>query len=196
MNKRYPPVNPRFPHVLHGGDYNPDQWLETPEVWDEDMRLMKAAGCNTMSLGIFSWASLEPREGEFEFGWLDTIMDLLTKHGAYAVLATPSGSKPAWMSETYPETRRVDANGQRMPHGGRHNHCRTSPVYREKCALINTKLASRYKIHPALLVWHVSNEYNGGECHCELCYQAFWKWLRARYNEDLEALNQAWWSTF
>ena len=88
--KRFPPITSKCPRILHGGDYNPDQWRHTPEVWDEDMRLMKLAGCNAMTVGIFSWASIEPREGEFDFGWLDTIMDKLAAHGAFAVLATPN----------------------------------------------------------------------------------------------------------
>ena len=194
--RKYAPVNPRCPHMLHGGDYNPDQWIRTPEIWDEDMRLIKLAGCNAMSVGIFAWSALEPREGHFEFGWLDTIMDKLAQNGAYSVLATPSGSKPAWMSRAYPEVCRVNADGTRQPHGVRHNHCRTSPVYREKCININTMLAERYKDHPALLIWHASNEYNGGDCHCELCYAAFRAWLQERYDHDIDKLNHAYWSAF
>lgn len=113
MTKRLPPINIKCPHILHGGDYNPDQWIHTPEIWDEDMRLMKIAGCNAMSVGIFSWMSLEPREGEFDFGWLDTIMDKLADNGVFAILATPSGSKPAWLSEAYPETCRVNTGTAR-----------------------------------------------------------------------------------
>jgi beta-galactosidase len=196
MIKRFYPINPKCCHMLHGGDYNPDQWIRTPEIWDEDMRLMKLSGCNAMSTGIFSWSALEPEEGRYEFGWLDTIMDKLAANNAYAVLATPSGSKPAWMSRAYPEIRRVNADGVRGQHGGRHNHCRTSPVYREKCVAINTRLAERYKDHPALLVWHASNEYNGGDCHCELCIEWFQRWLRERYNNDIDQLNHAYWSSF
>lgn len=190
------PINSKCKRILHGGDYNPDQWMQTPEIWDEDMRLMKLAGCNAMSIGIFSWSNLEPEEGRYTFDWLDTIMDKLAANDAYAVLATPSGSKPAWMSRKYPEVCRVNADGQRQAHGGRHNHCRTSPVYREKCRIINTKLAERYKGHPALLVWHASNEYNGGDCHCDKCIAAFQDWLRARYNDDIDALNHAYWASF
>jgi len=196
MTTRFDPVNPKCPHMLHGGDYNPDQWIRTPEIWDEDMRLMKLSGCNAMSVGIFSWSALEPEEGRFEFGWLDAIMDKLADNGAYAVLATPSGAKPAWMSRAYPEVRRVKADGVRQPHWQRHNHCRTSPVYREKCTILNTKLAERYKDHPALLVWHASNEYNGGDCQCELCLSAFHAWLRERYDNDIDRLNHAYWSSF
>ncbi len=196
MLKRYPPINPVCKQMLHGGDYNPDQWIRTPEIWDEDMRLMKLAGCNAMSIGIFSWSSLEPMEGQFEFRWLDTIMDKLAENGAYAVLATPSGSKPAWLSRKYPEVCRVNVDGTRQPHSRRHNHCRTSPVYREKCRIINSELAERYKDHPALLVWHVSNEYNGGDCHCELCYAAFQAWLKAKYDNDIDKLNHAYWASF
>ena len=196
MPTRFDPVNSRCPHLLHGGDYNPEQWRRTPEIWDEDMRLLKRAGCNAMSVGIFAWAALEPSEGRFDFSWLDAIMDKLAANGAYAVLATPSGSKPAWLSRTYPEVCRVNADGTRQPHGGRHNHCRTSPVYRNKCQIVNRKLAERYKAHPALLVWHVSNEYNGGDCHCDMCYAAFRAWLKVRYNDDIDELNHAYWSAF
>lgn len=195
MEKFYPPINKKFPHLLHGGDYNPDQWKNTPGIWDEDMRLMKLAHCNAMSVGIFSWAALEPEEGKFEFGWLDNIMDMLAEKGAYAILATPSGARPAWMSNKYPEVLRVQANRVRNLHGRRHNHCFTSPVYREKAKIINRKLAERYKEHPALLVWHISNEY-GGECHCELCQEAFREWLKRKYDNSLEKLNHAWWTGF
>lgn len=192
--KKHPPINPKCPHLLHGGDYNPEQWIATPEIWGEDMRLMKLAHCNAMSIGIFSWVMYEPHEGEFSFDWMDRVMDMLADNGVYAILATPSGAKPAWMSHKYPEIRRIGRNGLREPHTGRHNHCFTSPVYREKTQIINTKLAERYGDHPALIMWHVSNEYNG-ECHCELCYSAFREWLKKRY-ESLDTLNQAWWSTF
>lgn len=191
---QYPPVNPSFPHFLHGGDYNPDQWLATPEVWDEDMRLMKQAHCNTMSVGIFSWVQLEPEEGRFTFGWLDTIMEKLAANGARAVLATPTAAHPAWMALKYPEVMRVDRERRRLRPGGRVANCLTSPVYREKCRIIGRQLAQRYRGHPALLIWHVHNEY-GGECHCELCQAAFRDWLKARYG-TLEKLNAAWWTGF
>jgi len=100
------------------------------------------------------------------------------------------------MSRAYPEIRRVNADGTRQPHGRRHNHCRSSPVYREKCRIINTKLAGRYKDHPALLMWHVSNEYNNGDCFCERCLADFQNWLRGCYHNDIDALNHAYWSSF
>ncbi len=193
MTAKFPPINPRFPHFLHGGDYNPDQWPE--EVWHEDMRLMKLANCNAMSVGIFAWAKLEPEEGRYDFAWLDKIMDLLVENGGYAVLATPSGARPAWLSAKYPEILRVTADRRRILHGGRHNHCMTSPIYREKTRAINHALAERYKDHPALLVWHISNEY-GGECHCELCQESFRAWLKKKYDNDLDKLNLAWWGAF
>jgi beta-galactosidase len=193
MISKYPPINPRFPHFLHGGDYNPDQWPE--EIWAEDMRLMKLSNCNAMSVGIFAWTRLEPEEGRYDFGWLDRIMDMLTANGGYAVLATPSGARPAWMSQKYPEVLRMRADRERNLHGTRHNHCMTSPLYRQKTQAINRALAERYKDHPALLVWHISNEFSG-ECHCPMCQEAFRGWLRKRYNDDLDALNRAWWSAF
>ena len=195
MNTNYAPINSKYPHFLHGGDYNPDQWKTTPEIWDEDLRLMKLAHCNAVSVGVFSWTALEPEEGRFEFDWLDRIMDMLANNGIYAVLTTPSGSRPAWMSQKYPEVLRVQASRIRNLHGLRHNHCFTSPVYREKSQIINRKLAERYQTHPALLIWHISNEY-GGDCHCDLCQAAFRQWLRNKYGDSLDQLNHAWWTGF
>ena len=106
MEKKY--VNAAFPHMLHGGDYNPDQWQAYPDVLKEDMRLMKLAGCNAMSVGIFAWAALEPEEGKFDFSYLDKTIDDVYKNGGRIVLATPSGARPAWMSHKYPEVLRVN----------------------------------------------------------------------------------------
>lgn len=188
-------MEPRFDHIVHGGDYNPDQWIDTPGIWDEDTRLMKLARINSATVGIFSWSLLEPEEGRYDFAWLDEIMDKLSADGIDAVLATPSGARPPWLAEKYPEVLRVAPDGLRYEYGVRHNHCLTSPVYRQKTLEINTLLAERYKDHPALKMWHVSNEYSG-ECYCELCRQAFRDWLRERYHGDIEELNRYWWNGF
>ncbi|MEK3951666.1 beta-galactosidase [Paenibacillus sp. FSL H7-0703] len=191
---KYPPISERVPRMLHGADYNPEQWQHYPEVLAEDIRLMKLAKCNVMSVGIFSWVSLEPEEGVFTFEWLDRILDSFAENGIYAFLATPSGARPAWMSQKYPEVLRVEANRVRNLHGFRHNHCATSPVYREKVRIMNTKLAERYANHPAVIGWHISNEF-GGDCHCDYCQEAFRAWVQDKYG-TLDKLNHAWWTTF
>ncbi len=187
-------INPEFKHMIHGGDYNPDQWLEYPDILSEDMRLMKLSHCNEMTLGIFAWSALEPEEGKFTFEWMDKVMDDIHKAGGKVILATPSGAKPAWMAQKYTETLRVTDRGERYWYGERHNHCYTSPVYREKVKIINQKLAERYKDHPALIGWHVSNEY-GGECYCDLCKDAFRGWLKKKYG-NIKNLNGQWWNAF
>ncbi len=148
---RFAPIATKFPHFLHGGDYNPEQWLNTPGILDEDMRLARLAHVYTMSVGIFSWVSLEPQEGQYDFAWLDEVMYRLAENNMVAVLATPSGARPAWLSAKYPEVMRVDANRVRDLHGGRHNHCYTSLTYREKTQAITSKLAKRYHDHPGQL---------------------------------------------
>ncbi|MDP3179767.1 MAG: beta-galactosidase, partial [Spirochaetaceae bacterium] len=180
--------------IWHGGDYNPDQWLERPDIQDEDFRLFPLAGVNVVSIGIFAWTRLEPEDGRYDFSWLDSIMDRLEAAGMKAILATPTGAKPAWMSRAYPEILRCGPDRQRDLHGQRHNHCYTSPVYRRKAIAVNAELARRYGARPVLALWHVSNEY-GGECHCPLCQEAFRSWLRERYG-SLESLNAAWWTDF
>ena len=192
---KYMPISTKFPHFLHGGDYNPEQWLETPQVLEEDFRLMKLAHVNAMTVGIFSWMALEPEEGKYDFTWLDNIMDRLAENGMVAILATPSGAKPPWMSKKYPEILRTQADRLKDLHGGRHNHCFTSPVYRKKVSQINRMLAERYASHPALILWHISNEYSG-ECHCVLCQEAFRSFLQNKYNGDLDSLNREWWTGF
>lgn len=194
MERKYPPISEKLPRMMHGGDYNPDQWLDYPEVLAEDIRLMKLANCNTVSVGIFSWVSLEREEGIFSFEWLDNIINNLYDHGIYTVLSTPSGARPAWMAQKYPEVLRVTANRVRNLYGERHNHCFSSPVYREKVRIMNTKLAERYSDHPGVIAWHISNEYSG-ECHCDICQEHFRKWLQEKYG-SLENLNHAWWSAF
>ena len=180
MTKKFEAINKKLIKFYHGGDYNPDQWLKYPEILEEDIKLMKLSKCNVMTIGIFSWVTLEPEEGLYKFEWLDKILDRLYENGIYFILSTPSGARPAWMSAKYPEVLRVTPSRVRNLHGERHNHCYTSPVYREKVKAINTKLADRYSEHPGIIAWHISNEY-GGECHCELCQEAFRGWVKDKY---------------
>ena len=191
---KFPLLSSKISGLLHGADYNPEQWLDTPDVLIRDVEMMKEARCNVMSVGIFSWSALEPEEGRYTFDWMDQVLDRLHENGIFVYLATPSGARPAWMSQKYPQVLRVGRDRVKALHGGRHNHCLSSPVYREKVQLMNGQLAKRYAHHPAVIGWHISNEY-GGECHCDTCQGQFRDWLKARY-VTLDALNQAWWSTF
>lgn len=182
-------------HLIHGADYNPDQWLNNPEILQTDPALMIEAHCNCMTLGVFSWTHYEPQAGVYTFDWLLACLDRLHSQGVQVLMATPSGGKPAWLAQAYPEIRRVNAYGQREEQGGRHNHCYTSPVFREKVHQINSALAHAIEGHPAIMGWHISNEFEG-ECYCQLCQSAFREWLKKRYNGNLNTLNQAWWSSF
>ncbi len=195
MNHSRTVINNTLPSIWHGADYNPDQWLHMPEIIDQDLVLMEQAHCSVFPLGIFSWSSYEPEEGVFHFEWLEKILDQLYAAGRYVQLATPSGARPRWLAQKYPEVLRVQENRVRNLYGLRHNHCYTSPVMREKVARINTALAQRFGKHPAVLSWHISNEI-GGECFCPLCVDAFRTWLHDKYNGDLGALNKNYWSSF
>ncbi len=186
---------PQIAGFVHGGDYNPDQWLDRPDILEEDVSLMKKAGVNCVTLGVFSWAALEPVEGEFHFEWLEEIVENLYQNGIYTVLSTPSGARPAWLDAAYPEAMRMSARGVRDHHGGRHNHCMSSPKYREMVEIIDRKLAQRLGSHPGVILYHISNEF-GGECYCPHCAKRFREYLAERYDHDIEKLNHAWWTSF
>ena len=186
---------PKIPVLLHGGDYNPDQWLDRPDILEEDIKMMKKAGVNTATVGVFSWSTLEPQEGNFQFGWLHDIMDKLYENGIYTVLATPTGARPAWMDEKYPSVLRVEKDGRRNHHSGRHNHCMSSLEYRSLVEKMDTKLAQEFGNHPGLILWHISNEF-GGECYCENCKKRFQEYLREKYHNNIEELNKQWWTSF
>jgi len=179
---------------LHGADYNPDQWHMKPEIVEEDIAAMKLAGVTTVTVGIFTWTLYEPGEGLYTFAWLDALLDRLHQEGISVFLCTPSGSKPMWMSEKYPEIRRIDREGRRERSGHRHNHCPSSTLYRQKVAALNEQIAKHYAGHPSIKLWHVSNELQG-ECFCPNCLNRFRDWLKDRY-QTLDALNQAWWARF
>jgi beta-galactosidase len=165
-----------------------------PDILAEDAQLMQATGINSASVGIFAWSSLEPAEGHFTFDWLDRVMDQQAAIGNKVILATPSGAMPTWLAEKYPEARRVNKDGHRAHYGRRHNHCWSSPAFHERVRIINTQLAERYRSHPALAMWHISNELSG-ECFCDKC-RAWWHaWLERKYG-NLKAMNDAHWAYF
>ena len=183
------------PRLEFGADYNPDQWPRA--VWDDDVRAMREAGVTVVSLAIFSWARLEPADGVYDFGWLDDAMDLLHANGILVDLATATASPPPWLTTAHPEILPVDRLGQTVWPGGRQHWRPTSPVFREHALRLVRAMAERYKDHPALTAWHISNELG---CHNVYDYsddaaRAFRGWLTTRY-QDVEALNDAWGTAF
>ncbi|HEX8464398.1 MAG TPA: beta-galactosidase, partial [Abditibacterium sp.] len=191
------PSDSFFSHVLHGGDYNPDQWPEA--VWDDDVRLMQEAHWNIATLPVFGWVALQSDEETFHFEWLDRVLDKLHEGGIGVCLATATASVPQWLTQKYPEILTVNSQGQRLEHGGRHIFCPNSPQFKRLSTNLVSHLAQRYGAHPALKIWHVGNEYGGnaigGRCHCDLCQSAFRTWLEARYG-DLDTLNARWDTAF
>lgn len=188
-----PPAMPS--QLFYGGDYNPEQWSK--DVWLEDMRLMREAGVNLVTLGVFSWATIEVADGVFEFGWLDEIIELLHENGIGVDLATATASPPAWLTIANAEVLPVNYSGTRLSHGGRQGYCISSPIYKAKTGQLAAKLAERYGKHPAIKMWHVNNEYgcHNPICYCDVSASAWRVWLQRKYS-DLDALNKAWGTNF
>lgn len=196
MNQeRFAPAVKAVDGFLYGGDYNPEQWPEA--VWEEDVALMKEAGVNLVTVGVFSWALLEPREGEFDFSRMDRILDLLARAGIKADLATATAAQPAWASLAYHDIAPVDERGMRYSHGSRQTYCPNSPSYRRLSARLVERMAERYSRHPALALWHVNNEVacHIQACHCPSCAAGFRDWLKSRH-ATLDRLNEAWGTAF
>jgi len=193
------PARPSWPLHLdglaYGGDYNPEQWPR--ETWAEDARLMREAGVNLVSVGIFSWATLEPRRGEFHWEWLDEVFALLHAQGIRIDLGTPTAAPPAWFFRDHPEARVIDREGRALGPGSRGMACPSSPAYRAAATGITRALAERYGDHPALALWHVHNEYGApvGESFSDAAQEAFRDWALARHG-SLDAVNAAWGTAF
>ncbi|MEV0646004.1 beta-galactosidase [Phytomonospora sp. NPDC050363] len=185
----------RVPGLLYGGDYNPEQWPE--EVWAEDARLMAEAGVNMVTVGVFSWARLEPEPGVYRLDGLAKVVDLLWEHGIAVDLATATASPPAWFVRAHPEALPVTADGVRLEFGSRQHYCPSSPVFRAATVALTEQVAARFAGHPALAMWHISNEYGDHvtECFCEVSAADFRRWLAERHG-DLDALNHAWGTDF
>ncbi|GAA2224291.1 beta-galactosidase [Herbiconiux moechotypicola] len=186
---------PGTTRIAFGGDYNPEQWPRA--VWLDDVALMREIGVDLVSIGIFSWALLEPRPGEFDFGWLDEVIGLLHENGIGVDLGTPTASPPAWFWSAHPEARPVTRDGVLLGFGSRGMASPSSPEYHEAAARITSALGERYGAHPAVKLWHVHNEYGApiSESFDESSVRAFRVWLEERYG-SLEALNTAWGTTF
>jgi beta-galactosidase len=193
------PTKIHFPAILYGGDYNPEQWISQEDgslnpIWQEDLRLMRKAGVNLVTLGVFSWVSLQPAEDTFTFDWLDQILDLLAEQHISVCLGTATAAQPAWLSVAYPDVLPVNEWGLRRGHSRRMNYCPTSVHFRRLACNLVSALAERYRNHPALFLWHVSNEY-GPSCYCDHCAMRFRGWLQQRYG-TLEELNRRWVTAF
>ncbi|MET1018072.1 MAG: beta-galactosidase [Leifsonia flava] len=181
--------------IAFGCDYNPEQW--DPAIWTEDVELMRTAGVDLVAINIFGWSQINPGLGVFDFSALDTVIELLHAGGIRINLGTATSSPPPWLTTLHPEILPVTDDGTTRFPGGRQAWCPSSPVFRRYALALVEQVAERYGAHPAVELWHVSNELG---CHNALCYctesaTAFRRWLENRYG-SIDELNRAWGTSF
>lgn len=183
-----PPVYRTADAPLLGAAWYPEQWPESR--WVRDLALMEQAHFSVVRIGEFAWSTMEPREGQFDFAWLDRAIALAAQHHIAVVLGTPTDAPPAWLTQRYPETLRVGSNGQRDKHGMRRQFNYANPRYRWFCARIVREMAQRYGHNPNVLGWQIGNEYTD-ESFDDATRAAFQQFLRDRY-KTLDNLNAHW----
>ncbi|MCL2741270.1 MAG: beta-galactosidase [Oscillospiraceae bacterium] len=182
--------------LYYGAAYYPEQ-----ETWDEvdsDAGRFAELGFNAARIGEFAWCRMEPREGEYDFAWLDHVIGALGAKGVGTLLCTPTANPPIWMVEKYPEIMYVDNRGVTRPFGGRRHYCYNSPAYRGHCARIASELARRYGGDANVIGFHIDNELAQeatGRCHCPVCLKLFQDYLERKYG-DVGSLNERWGTVF
>lgn len=179
-----------------GVDYYPEHWPK--ERWPYDARLMREAGIEVVRLAEFAWTKLEPSLGNFDFKWLDEVIEVLAREGIKVVLGTPTPTPPAWMIEQHPDILPVDLEGRKMSFGGRHHDCQSNEAYRNHIRRFVRIMAKHYSNNPNVVGWQIDNEFGNSHhklCACDSCKAAFHKWLERKY-KTIDKLNEAWGTVF
>jgi beta-galactosidase len=171
-----------------GVDYYPEQWDRS--LWEQDASLMAQTGVKLVRLAEFAWSKLEPKDGTFDFGWLDEAIGIFQKFGIEVVMSIPTNCPPLWLYEAHPEVIRVGADGNRIQTGIRGHRCINSPVFQAYAKRLTSKLILHYGNHPSVTAWQIDNELEAYPCCCDECKARFRNWLLDKY-DTLEAINQA-----
>ncbi len=176
------------PTIHFGAAYYPEHWPE--ERWLEDIRLMQQAGFTVVRMAEFAWSVLEPKEGVFQFDWLDRAIELLAESGISTILDTPTAAPPAWLIQTHPDILPIDENGQQVQFGNRTHYCVNAPHFHEAARRISACMGAHFGNNPHVLGWQLDNEY-GRICYCNHCRTSFQRYLKERFS-SLEVLNERW----
>ena len=181
-----------FTPPYFGAAYYPEAWPR--EQIDTDLDIAASLGLNTLRVAEFAWATMEPREGEYDFSIFREVVDKCKARGISIIMCTPSACPPKWMVRKYPDIMAF-VNGARVSHGGRRDTCPTNPTYRALCQRINREMAKEFGKDENIIGWQIDNELStmlgGFGCACPDCTADFRRYLRERYG-DIKTLNDAW----
>jgi len=187
--------NFKWQELSLGVCYYPEQWPEW--LWRDDLRRMKQYGISTIRIAEFAWSKVEPKEGEFTYGFFDSFLDIAQEEGMKVIFGTPTATPPAWLTEKYPEVLNCRKDGVRFRHGMRRHYNYNSEVYRKLSARIVEKIGEHYAKRPCIVGWQIDNEINCevDEFYSESDTLKFRDFLKEKYG-TLDALNEAWGTVF
>ena len=183
-------------HIHFGVDYYPEHWPE--ERWETDAVLMQKMGIQVVRMAEFSWHKLEPKDGKYDFVWLDRVVALLGSYNIRTIMGTPTAAPPAWMVRKHPQILPIDQEGRVRGFGGRHHDCQSNETYREYCRKIVTQMAGHYADNANVIGWQPDNELGNSHqdlCTCDSCRDHFQTWLEQKY-QSIDVLNKAWGNAF
>ncbi|WP_394924081.1 beta-galactosidase [uncultured Robinsoniella sp.] len=176
--------------MQYGVAYYPEH--KTREELQQDLKLLKESGINTVRMGEFAWCKMEPKPGDYRFDWLDEVVTELGEAGIKSIICTPTACPPAWLVYAHPEVLYVDNRGEARPFGGRRFYCYNNPVYREYSRKITEEIGRHFGRNPFVSGFQIDNEpaqEASGRCHCPACKSKFQKYMEVKY-KTIEEYNK------
>lgn len=175
-------------HLLYGVAYY-DEYMPCDRL-DKDVEMMKAAGINVVRIAESTWSTCEPQPGVFDFSHVVRVMDAMEKAGISVIIGTPTYAVPTWMVKAYPDVLAVTKTGRGI-YGARQIMDITHPAYLFYAERVIRRLMEVTAARKCVIGFQLDNETKYYGTAGPNVQEQFVKYLREKFNDDLEAMNAA-----